>query len=369
MAKVQLQNGRILEFAGNPTPEDIDFAVKQMGAAPSPSSQQMAQQAASMPQGGVPQIPVNPGMGYGMNTMGAINANAMLAPEANKAAIDANIELQKNQMNIGNEAQKAAAVKEAAIPGTVKEAQAMENLSSKKSLSKDAVTYGLLKGISNDLMGYYDTAWKNKLAGSPQNEWLAQQLSGTEPKGEGLASIPIPFAARPLGDMMPKDAMSSVGKMQAASNELILRLQPFLSESLDKDGTNRILQSMLQMSKSEVPSLSNERNSAIGKLIGTLRTVKRFTNASGDYSDLMNEMAKNGSNEDLNNAIQKVMNSPKASLSDTDEKFFRNLEKQYQNNYTSMPGSSLRFQDSTGKSYDVPPERRYDALKLGWKEQ
>lgn len=57
------------------------------------NSQQMAQQASTMPQGQmqVPQISVNPGSGYGMPTIQSVQANALLPSQANEAAMRENI--------------------------------------------------------------------------------------------------------------------------------------------------------------------------------------------------------------------------------------------------------------------------------------
>lgn len=74
-----------------PSLDSIFGATQQANA--SPNTQQMAQQAASMPQGQmqVPQIPVNPGSGYGMPTIQSVQANAMLPSQANEAAMRENI--------------------------------------------------------------------------------------------------------------------------------------------------------------------------------------------------------------------------------------------------------------------------------------
>lgn len=239
---------------------DSIFAQQQQ----SPTPDQMAQQAS--------QIPVNPGLGYGMNTMPSIQANSMLGPDANKGAIAANIELQKNRLNIGNQAQAAAAIQQATMPGNIegkaKEQQAENIVEAQKSLARDSANVNMFAGVGRQLMDYYDDAYKNGLAGDRYRAGLGQAIV------EG--SVP-----RELSGMLPSS--KPVGQFNAISNEWMTRMTPVMQEQFGKDGGSRIMDSMLKMAAKEVPGLNQPRDAVQGQLAATVKNMMRFTFGTADY--------------------------------------------------------------------------------------
>ena len=44
MAKIRFENGKTVNFEGNPTPEDVDFVAKQIGISSTPDVSQERQQ-------------------------------------------------------------------------------------------------------------------------------------------------------------------------------------------------------------------------------------------------------------------------------------------------------------------------------------
>lgn len=240
----------------------------------SPNPQQMAQQASSMPQGvNVPQIPVNPGLGYGMNTMPAISANSMLAPDANKAAIAANIANQAKANAIPIETKQAVSTARATAPIEVQKIasteQAKNIVGAQQSIARDSANVNMFAGVGRQLMDYYDEAYKNGWAGDKYRAAIGNAvLNGNVP--------------RELSGMLPSSA--PVGAFNAISNEWMTRMSPIMQEKFGSDGGSRILQSMLQMAAKETPKLAQPRDSVQAQLGATYKNLMRFALATADYS-------------------------------------------------------------------------------------
>lgn len=281
------------------TQAQIESAYQQQGQQPqSPSTQQMAQQASQMPQGQAPgQIPVSPGLGYGMNTMPAISANSLLGPDANKAAIAANIDLQKQVL--GNPIKAA---------GSALDAQATNVTEAQKSVARDSADANMMAGVGRQMMDYYDQADKNGLAGDKYRAWFGQKIAdGSFPKEmSGL-----------LPDASPVGAFNTVG------NEWKTRMSPIMQEQFGKEGSSRIMDSMLSMMDKEVPGLAQPRNVVQSQLKATYKNLVRFTFASGDYiSRLGSNMNIDGNTPQatVDNVAKKLWNMSSVSLNPQIEK-------------------------------------------------
>lgn len=259
----------------------------------SPTQDQMGQQAAAMPTGTqVQQISTNPGTGYGMNTMAALNANSMLAPDANKEAIAGNI---------------ANQVKANAIPLNQTESLGSkageEVLSGATSIAKDAELGDLMTSAQRARMENYAQAYRGGAAGG-----MLENLRG------GLGQHPI---TQGLDGGVSKDAISARSAFEASTNGLLSQgQQVFAGQMGTGAASTRIMSSVLDLLKGEFGGPGDSPASMMGRTQGSQQTIYLIQKFGGQYMNTLNQMGITPANIDNlpKQAIDKIADGFKSSV-------------------------------------------------------
>lgn len=257
----------------------------------SPSAQQMAQGAASMPVG---QIPVSTQgiVGLGMPTQAAVNAGSTFNLELQKAAALKNQELQ--QQSLANPIKaKGAAMDESA----------KNIVGAQTSVARDSANVNMFAGVGRQLMDYYDQAYKNGWAGDQYRAALGQKIvNGAIPKGIGLDKV--------------ADSTAPVGAFNAVGNEWMTRMTPVMQEQFGKEGGSRIMDSMLKMAAKETPGLNQPRAAVQSQLGATYKNLMRFTMGTADYKSRLGDVDINNSTpqDTVDNVTKKLWNMSSVSL-------------------------------------------------------
>lgn len=196
---------------------------------------------------------------------------------------------------------------------------ASQKLEASQSVARDASIFNMMSGIMGDMKDVYNTADKEGFAGDILKAgWGNAAASGFIPKG--------------MTDKMSQEGINAVGKFTAIRNEALTRFQPILSEQFGKEGSNRIMESLLKLADKEFGKLENPRASFAGRSTGTLRNLYRFTKASADYasklgvtSDAVNEMDL----KKLNSFVSSVLGSKEAKLTAEEDAYFKKEEAKF----------------------------------------
>lgn len=82
---------------------------------------------------------------------------------------------------------------------------------------------------------------------------------------------------------IPEDVQKNIGKFTSARNEILVKVQPILSQQFGQAGSVRIMESLVNLSKGEFGDLSTPRGKFIGQAEGTLGSLFRIKMASDRY--------------------------------------------------------------------------------------
>lgn len=143
--------------------------------------------------------------------------------------------------------------------------------------TKDAQQLGMIVNAIKPLAESYEKVYNSKVGGI---------LPGA---GDIYGSTIVKNA-----DVLPRAIQSSVvnpdtqaaaGQFLANKNELVTKLQPLLSQQFGKDGSSRIMESLLNMSQNELGDLNTPRAQFHGQLTGTISSLYRIAKAAQAYKN------------------------------------------------------------------------------------
>lgn len=150
-------------------------------------------------------------------------------------------------------------------------------LDATQSTSRDIAQFNMIGETLKGLTGYYDQAAKGGYAGDKLKAGLGNIITeGYVPKGmyEDLIK----------SGKIDKSGIEGVSAFTAGRNELITKLQPMLSQQFGKEGTTRIMDSMLKMTNKEIGSLDQPRDAFVARSKATMKNMYRFIQGSADYA-------------------------------------------------------------------------------------
>lgn len=171
---------------------------------------------------------------------------------------------------------------EAAVAGAKGYSEKMsgEMAGAQVGTAKDIQQLGMIKNAIKPLVESYDKAYNSKAGGLP----AAGDIYGST-IAKNTDFIPRAFQ----NSIVPADTQKATGQFLANKNELVTKLQPLLSQQFGKDGSSRIMESLLNMSQQEIGDLNTPRDQFHGQLTGTISSLYRIAKASQAYKqDLQN---------------------------------------------------------------------------------
>lgn len=180
-----------------------------------------------------------------------------------------------------------------------------------ESVSRDAANLNMMMGVFKNAMSTYDSAAKGGLAGNVYKKMLADAITG----GKIDEKWAIKAGIKP-------DTIKSAAAFTSARNEMMTRMQPILSEQFGKEGSMRIMESLLNLAQQEIPDLSAGRNTYAGKVSGTLKNFYRMAKGGIDYASRLGVNAKQVESmkpEDVNRLASQIWNMSTINLSPEEE--------------------------------------------------
>lgn len=181
--------------------------------------------------------------------------------------------------------------------------------------------------------------------------------------GPGLISNLNKIPTKSLQEsLVPPDVQDLAGKFTSARNEAVQKVIPMLSQQFGKEGSSRIMDSLLDLAKGELGDLSTPHSQMIGQASGTLGSLYRIKLAGDKYlSDLKSMNQPIPKDEDtVKNEIYKRMGdlTPKQN-------------SQLQDMTNSVLGKSKRISviGPDGTSGTISENNLEEALKSGYKRK
>lgn len=156
---------------------------------------------------------------------------------------------------------------------------------------------------------------------------------------ENLDKIPLEIQKN-----VPKDVQKDIGKFVSGRNEILVKVQPILSQQFGQAGSVRIMESLVNLSKQEFGGLGTPRAQFEGQAEGTLSSLYRIKLASDRY---IQELQKAGQEipKDENSVIQGIA----ANMSDLSPEQDKQLQGLVKNTLGySKSFNSIKEAESSG---------------------
>lgn len=161
--------------------------------------------------------------------------------------------------------------------------------------SRDIQQLAMVKNAIKPLVDSYEDVYNKGFAGDIYGSGLAKNADFLPQNFLGM-NIQKSF--------VPPEVQKSTGQFLANKNELVTKLQPLLSQQFGKEGSARIMESLINMSKQEIGDLNTPRDQFHGQITGTLSSLYRIAKASQAYSK---DLAQSGqTNPDPDVAAQAI---------------------------------------------------------------
>lgn len=171
-----------------------------------------------------------------------------------------------------------------------------EQAGAQAGVAKDTQQLAMITNALKPLAQSYDQVYGGKAMGLP----AAGDIYGSSIV-KNLDTIPR-FAQ---SSIVNPDTQKAAGQFLANKNELVTKLQPLLSQQFGKDGSSRIMESLLNMSQNELGDLNTPRDQFHGQITGTISSLYRIAKAAQAYkTDLQNSGA---TNPDPDSAAKEIM--------------------------------------------------------------
>lgn len=142
------------------------------------------------------------------------------------------------------------------------------------------------------------------------NQVQGSSILGMPGAGDNYGSSIIENADKipQLGGMqnriVPPEVQKAAGQFLSNKNELVTKLQPLLSQQFGKEGSSRIMESLINMSQQEIGGLNTPKAQFQGQISGTLSSLYRIAKASQAYSQDLQQSGQ--PNPDPNVATQEI---------------------------------------------------------------
>lgn len=141
--------------------------------------------------------------------------------------------------------------------------------------AKDNQQLAMITNALKPLAKSYDNVYNSKVAGIMP---AAGDIYGsTIVKNADM----IPLFAQ--SSVVPPDTQKEAGQFLANKNELVTKLQPLLSQQFGKDGSSRIMETLINMSQNEIGDLNTPRAQFHGQITGTISSLYRIAKAAQAY--------------------------------------------------------------------------------------
>ena len=165
--------------------------------------------------------------------------------------------------NIPAEAQAAATTKKATdLAGAQSDAEV--------SQSRDVAQMGLIAQSMKNMLNIHKELSDKGFAGNVYGPGVISNLN----------MIPSTSLQNKL---VPPDVQNLAGKFTSARNEAVQKVIPMLSQQFGKEGSSRIMDSLLDLAKGELGDLSTPHTQMEGQAEGTLGSLYRIKMAGDKY--------------------------------------------------------------------------------------
>lgn len=143
---------------------------------------------------------------------------------------------------------------------------------------RDKAQYNLMIGAIKNNMDIYNKLYDKGFAGDKAAPAIASNLNMV-PRFGGLQES----VSKNLG--ISPDVQKNIGNFTASRNEMLVKMQPFLSQQFGQAGTSRIMESLIHLAQAELGNISDTKDTFIGKSIGTAQSLNRILQASKQYEN------------------------------------------------------------------------------------
>ncbi len=216
-----------------------------------------------------------PGANAGPSGAGQGGSMSMFNPASSGPVVTSqNQELKTPFGNISQTTQNPAG--EAIVSGAKEYAGKMsgEMAGATAGVAKDTQQLGMITNAMKPLVQNYEDVYNSKAAGLP----AAGDIYGSNIV-KHLDIVPRGMQKNIVNPQTQKAA----GQFLANKNELVTKLQPLLSQQFGKDGSVRIMDSLIKMSQQEIGDLSTPRDQFHGQISGTISSLYRIAKAAQAY--------------------------------------------------------------------------------------
>lgn len=161
--------------------------------------------------------------------------------------------------------------------------------------------------------------------------------------------------------LVPPDVQNLAGKFISARNETLVKVQPILSQQFGAQGSSRIMDSLINLSKGEFGDLSTPHSQFEGQAAGSIGSLFRIKLASDKY---LEELKKSGS------TINDIPKTPKGEQQVIDGIYANmgDLTPKQNDQLKAITDNVLGKNVSTQKSEILSFANEADAAKAGLAE-
>lgn len=189
---------------------------------------------------------------------------------------------------------------QAQIKGAETGASAMASAQAEANIgvAKDAQQLGMITNALKPLMESYDKVYNSKVVGILP--------AAGDVYGSGVVKNLdwVPRGAQ--SSVVNPDTQAAAGQFLANKNEIVTKLQPLLSQQFGKDGSTRIMDSLLKMSQNEIGDLNTPKAQLHGQVAGTISSLYRIAKAAQGYKQDLDNSGQSAPDPDT--AAKEIMN-------------------------------------------------------------
>ncbi len=150
-----------------------------------------------------------------------------------------------------------------------------EEASAQAGTAKDNQQLAMVKNALKPLVQSYEDVYNSKVVGVLP--------AGGDMYGSSIVKNADWLPRGVQNSIVPPETQTAAGKFLSNKNELIVKLQPLLSQQFGKDGSSRIMESLINMSQNEIGDLNTPRAQFHGQITGTIGSLYRIAKAAQAY--------------------------------------------------------------------------------------
>ncbi len=270
---------------------------------------------------------------------------------------------------------------EAIVSGAKEYASKMsgEQAGAQAGTSKDIQQLGMITNALKPLVESYEKVYNSKVGGvlpAAGDVYGSSVVKNADWLPRGIQS-----------NVVNPDTQKAAGQFLANKNEIVTKLQPLLSQQFGKDGSSRIMESLLHMSQNEIGDLNTPRAQLHGQITGTVGSLYRFVKAAQAYKQ---DLQTSGQQPpDPNTAASEIMRRMQAqTLQPAEQKELQGLiddtlgnkpqagsmnpvmnSQPTQQGQQAIPDGRITVISPNGQIGHIPQEQLQQALKEGYRQQ